>query len=499
MTNKRMWTIIPTMNFRTLVIAIIFLSIFAMGLQFSMDTDSWWHLRTGELIVEQGAVPTTDSFSYTRSAEPWHYPSNAWLSELQLFFIYDNFGPGGLNLWVAALVTLAFMFIFLSMSGSPLLKAFVLVLAVTVSGVYWASRPYMLSFVLAAAFLWILEDHRWGRKNRLIWLPLLMILWVNSHPGYAIGFLLLGVYLFDAGARWVAARFWGSRKKLSTVQYNLKPLAIATLGAAIAATVNPAGLAVFTFPFETLSIGVLQDAISEWQSPNFHSLPMQPFAWLLLMLLGVLGAARRPLALIDFLLVAGFAYMGLLAARNIPLFALVAPVVLTRHAEPWLQELRQTLRLKPPRTLKMAKWQPWLNTAFIAVVTLFVLARAAMVYTQDANDQVLATRAPVTAVSYIQREQPPGRLFNSYNWGGYLVWALRNYPVYIDGRTDLYADELLAEWLDTISAKAGWQDTLDKWDVRLVLIEPNWPLAQLLVTEGWQLLYEDEQAVLYGR
>lgn len=488
------------MSFRSLVIAVTFLLIFFAGLQFSMDNDTWWQLRTGELIAEQGAIPTTDSFSYTRAGEPWRYPSNAWLSELQLFFIHDNFGPGGLNIWVAAFVTLAFFFTYLSMSGSLFLKSFVLVLAVMASGIYWAARPYMVSFVLAAVFLWILEDFRWGRRYRLVWVPALMILWVNSHPGFAIGFLLLGVYLVDEGLRWAVARYRSTGKLLNVSRDRLSSLGLVALGALIAACINPAGPAVFAFPFETISLGAVQVSIAEWQSPDFHTLQAQPFAWLFVLLIAVLGAARRPLALSDFLLVAGFGFMGLMAVRNVPLFALAAPVVLTRHAEPWLQELGKNLRRKKPRTLRPAPaWLPWLNVAIVMLVALAVLARVTLVYPAHANARALPAKLPVGAVEYIQRQQLPGRLFNSYNWGGYLLWTLRDYPVFLDGRTDLYADGVFAEWLDAVSAKPGWQDTLDKWQARLVLIEPGWPLAHVLASEGWQLLYEDEISVLYGR
>jgi hypothetical protein len=99
----------------------------------------------------------------------------------------------------------------------------------------------------------------------------------------------------------------------------------------------------------------------------------------------------------------------------------------------------------------------------------------------------------------LKAERPDGRLFNSYNWGGYLIWNLREYPVFVDGRTDLYSQELLTEWLNAVNGIEGWQETLEKWDIGLVLIEPNWPLAKLLPTEGWQILFEDDHSVLYGR
>jgi hypothetical protein len=76
---------------------------------------------------------------------------------------------------------------------------------------------------------------------------------------------------------------------------------------------------------------------------------------------------------------------------------------------------------------------------------------------------------------------------------------LREYPVYVDGRTDLYNDELLTEWLNIVQAKPGWQQKLNERNVNLVLLEPSWQLSSVLPYEGWALLYEDKDAVVYGR
>lgn len=485
------------MSFRNLILAVTFLAIFAMGLRFSIDTDTWWQLRTGELIAEQRAIPSTDSFSFTRAGEPWRYPSTAWLMELKLYLIYDLFGPGALNVWMAAAITLAFVFIYMAMSGGGFLRAFVLILATTVSGVYWAARPYMASFVLSAVFLWILEDFRWERKNRLVLLPFLMALWVNSHPGFAMGFILVGVYSLDELIRWLAANWPLRRKHLrAALRGRLGVLALVVLGMLLGACINPAGPAIFGYPFETVSIGVLRDYIQEWQSPDFHQLPAQPFIWLLLLTFAALGVSRMRLALSDFLVILVSVYLTLLAGRNMPLFALAAPIVLTRHAASAIDDLRRKYKWKPGRT-RPPRWQRALNIALLVTLALAVIARAWVVYPQEANQADYAEEAPVAAVEFIKETKPSGRLFNSYNWGGYLVWHLRDYPVFVDGRTDLYSNELLTEFLDTLNGEEGWQATLEKWDIELVLIEPVWPLAKLLASEGWQVLFEDEHSVLY--
>jgi hypothetical protein len=485
------------MSFRSLVIAITFLAIFAMATRFAVDTDTWWHLRTGEQIAQQGSIPTVDQWSYTRQGQPWSYPSSAWLSELQLYFIYSAAGASGLGLWTAAMVTLAFAFVYLAMSGPPLLRSFILVLAVAVSGIYWAARPYMLSFVLAAAFLWVLEDNRWGRRDRLVWLLPLMVLWVNSHPGFGIGMLLLAVYVGEKAVLWLTNLIRRERKAGKANWNALRHLLLIGLGLLVAASLNPAGPAVLAYPFETVSIGELRDYIQEWQSPNFHILQAQPFAWMMLLALAILGASVRRVVLSDVFLIAGLGYMSMLAVRNVPLFALAGAIVISRYAAPLLEDATVYFRIKGsmPAT---APWQAWFNAGIVAFLALAVFARLASIWPAD-NDLASFTKLPSGAVAYLRENQPEGRLFNSYNWGGYLTWALREYPVYIDGRTDLYAGGLLAEWIATVSAEDGWQATLDNWDVRLVLLEPSWALAKLLPYEGWQLLYEDDHSVLYGR
>jgi len=102
-------------------------------------------------------------------------------------------------------------------------------------------------------------------------------------------------------------------------------------------------------------------------------------------------------------------------------------------------------------------------------------------------------------VQTLKSRHPQGRLFNDYNWGGYLLWAAPDYPVFIDGRTDLYGDTLIRQWAHIMAAEPGWEALLDQWHVRVVLIRRDAPLAQRLPARGWRLLYQDARSVLYVR
>lgn len=488
------------MTIRRLVPWITFLAVFAMAARISVDTDTWWHLRAGKWILENRAVPQEDPFSYTRLGEKWQYPG--WLVEVPMFLIHEAFGPGGLNLWTAGMVTLTFAFLWRTLQGGEFLRAFVLVLAAATSGVYWAARPYLITFLFAAVYLWILEDHRWGRANRLGWLPVLMVIWANSHGGFAVGFLLWGVYFVGTIERLNVKTFKGLN--VQTLWNHIirhQKLWLIGLLMVVAVMINPSGPVMLFYPFKTVSIGSLREYIQEWQSPNFHDLQVQPYLWLLILTLGTLGFSRRRASITDFLSLSGFAYMAFLAGRNIALFALVAPPILTRHLDPlisvWARRLgiryAPSCRVPPSRLLRTLNW------LIMGTLILAVGVKAAMIYPVAVNQDHFEGTLPVQAAAYIRQTNPPGRLFNTYNWGGYLLWDLSEYPVFIDGRTDLYNDEVINTWLTVIRGEDGWQDILEKWEVQLILMEPNLPLALHLSAEGWQAVYEDDVAVVYQR
>ena len=108
---------------------------------------------------------------------------------------------------------------------------------------------------------------------------------------------------------------------------------------------------------------------------------------------------------------------------------------------------------------------------------------------------------PAGAVEYIRRTRPPGRLFNSYNWGGYLAWTLYPaYPVYIDGRTDLYGDAFVRRYLRIVAGQEEWQAALEREGIRLVVIETGSPLAtELRRAPDWRQGYADSLASVFER
>jgi len=206
---------------------------------------------------------------------------------------------------------------------------------------------------------------------------------------------------------------------------------------------------------------------------------------------------KRPSAT-DLLLFLGTGCAGLLSARHIPLFALVSVPIVSRHLVFSLQgTLFAPIFSESPEVpfsrpiFNIVNWG-------ILVVAVFM----AFVWTANTiieNEGVIAERYPVTAVTYLEESglaDKPG--YNSYNWGGYLIW--RGIPVFVDGRADVYGDAFLFYYLQAFEIRQNWEEPLAEFDVSYVLMEKGSPLFALLEASGeWQEAYRDDLAQIYVR
>jgi hypothetical protein len=473
------------MSFRKLITALTFLAIFTMAVRVSIDTDTWWHLRAGQWIIENGEILREDPFSLTRHGQPWVYPG--WIAQLMMFTIFRAFGFGGLIVWTALLVTIALAFVWLAMPERPLLKAFVIILAAAVSGVYWSARPQILSFALAGFFIWVLE----GRSTRRLWLlPPAMALWANLHGGFAIGLILIVAYLLGDGLLLLGKlRIALQEQRAEWVRL----LGIGGLSLA-AVSLNPYGPAMLLYPLKTVSIGVLQDYIQEWQSPDFHAIEVQPFLIMILLSAGVLAISRKGKHPVELVLAGIFLALGLLAARNIALFALVVAPILTRHAAVILRDLKIARQADSQLPEKVARR---INLALFSVMAIFAAIKVTIPLSGSFIQETFEESLPLGAIQHLSQIDRPGPLFNSYNWGGLVIWELfPKYLTFVDGRTDLFDDEILEDYLTIWRADQGWELLIDEWGIEYVMVETNAPIGEKLASSGWDELYRDDRAII---
>jgi hypothetical protein len=273
-----------------------------------------------------------------------------------------------------------------------------------------------------------------------------------------------------------------------------------TFASFLAAAVNPSGIELWIYPFLTLGSGPMQAYIQEWLSPDFHQTYFWPFAAMLA--LGVLGwifNKERP-TITELLLFLGTGAAGLVSARHIPLFAIVATPIVARH---WLGVGVDPKGLID-RTAKTQEEKPLGSGLFVVLnwLILVVALATAVFWTISKisnNDTAIAARYPVAAVDYLQTSGlDEARGYNSYNWGGYLIW--RGVPVFVDGRADVYGDPFLLYYRETFEVQSTWQEPLDEYDVDYVLMERGTPLtAVLAASPEWTQVYEDDIAQIFVR
>jgi len=466
-----------------------------MAVRVSIDTDTWWHLAAGKRIVESGEIIREDSFSLTRQGQSWIYPG--WLSQVILFRSYDLWGYQGLILLTALFVVLAFACVWPLLDGPPLMRASTILLAASASAVYWSARPQIMSFTLSGAFLLLLVKVRDGNHRLALTLPFIMALWTNLHGGFAIGFILIIGFLAGEIMEAVSVIVRdGAPFKSVWLQYRGRLLLWIGIGfvCSVAVIINPHGTQMLHYPFKTISVGALQDHLQEWQSPNFHELRMQPFLWMMLLLLVSLALSKEKISWTSLILVTGFAYLSLVAARNIGLFALIAAPLLCKHGyiaiSPFIKRRKQEKNI-PEGVARI------LNVVILILIVLAAGINSIVHLDDEFIQEELSRQLPIQAVSVIRDNELYGNLFNSYNWGGYLIWA--SYPEtlsFVDGRTDLFDDEILDDYHITWLAEPGWEEILNFWNIEVALLETESPLAKVLSISGWNVVYQDEQAVV---
>jgi hypothetical protein len=479
------------LTLRQVFFIVLVLSLFLITLRPIADPDFWWHLRTGQFIVQTQAIPHTDPFSYTKLGQPW--VTHEWLSEIIIYAIFQLGGFGLLIFIFSLVITGAFLLTYLRSPAEarPYVAGFVLLLGAVSTAPTWGVRPQMLSLLLASLFLFLLDRYRRnGRLKYLIPLPFLMLAWVNMHAGYFLGLVIIAVYITGGLIEMLVAVLFKSEQAEHPPTLRFIISLSITLGACILISLaNPNGVLIIIYPFQTLTSSSMQQFIQEWFSPDFHQLIWQPLAWLILALIGAGMISKKSISFANILLTLGFGYAALISMRNIPFFALAAIPVLAEQVGS-LVKIPATV-YAPSRLFRIM--------VPILLVGILLVTGLRFIQVVQQQPKTEAENFPQTAVDWLQVHAPAGKLFNSYNWGGYLIWRLYpQYRVYIDGRADVYGDAFIFNYMSIYNAEPDWQTKLNDQGIQTVLVETNAPLANALrLSPDWRVSFTDKASTIF--
>jgi hypothetical protein len=447
----------------------------AVGVGSLTDNSFFWHLRTGEYILDHG-IPHHDVFSYTAPGTKW--VAQSWLAELTYGALYRAFGAFGVRLFVgavgAAIAVLAFR-LALRLVRDRAIACGITLAALT--GIYtlWSERPLLIGVLFFLVLLWTVEvpDSLVGR-HPLVTLPILFWLWANTHGSFALGFAYLGLHLVG---RWFdGARPWEGRERI-------------LLGAGALAFgctfLNPYGVDLVTFPIALLSRGDILSHIIEWRSPDFRKIYGIALGIWVAVYVVALARGRNRVTRRDLVVTLPMLFLAFWALRNLAIAPLVGlPVVARAFARPGL---------RPDHTRR---------TVIVGALALVVFLGLLIGAHAAQNKDFAFAGYPVKSMRYVEEHGLLGsRLLTSDSDAGYVI--LRYHPeqkVFIDDRYDMYPSSLIYDFFTVADGERGWAGILDRYDVETVVWNPDAVLAaELDASPEWDRVHRDAERAVWVR
>jgi hypothetical protein len=474
--------------------------LFTNNYRFLQDSDTGWHIRTGDWIRQTGSVPRTDIFSFTVAGQPWF--AWEWLTDVGMSAMHSRFGLAGVvcAAWLVLLASYGLLYRVMQICGAdPILACAVTIFAAVASIVHWLARPHVVSILLLVIWFALVESYRRFRSRMIYAAPLVIAVWANLHGAFAVTFALLVVY---AAGEWLELALAGKWRQWRC----LVPYAAVGVLSSVAALLTPYGVALYSHLIRYLGDKQLLALIDEFKSPDFHSIDGKLIE--ILLLLGVLAAvhAARQKRFVEVGLVALWSHMTLQSERHVTLAAVALAPIIAEQGTLWLRDIW-------PQRPRLAGLQQWyagitqmdrqLNGAFIAIAVCIVLTS---LLTQPARARVFgdafsAKRFPLAASDFIdqqsQAELLTGNVYAVDQYGGYLIYRFApRVKVFVDGRSDLYRQSSVLNDMNHLALpQADWAQILERYQINWLVLQRDEPLGLIATQSGqWRVAYTDTTA-----
>ncbi|HEY1444582.1 MAG TPA: hypothetical protein VGF51_06765 [Acidimicrobiales bacterium] len=444
------------------------IAVVALGYQLSNDV--FWQMASGQWMLAHHSVMGLDPFSYTEAHRRW--VTDEWGSSVALAGLSKLVGSaayplyaivlGGLCLFVTAAYARA-----LGARGGRV-AAIVIVLALGISGVLAGDRGLDFSLVWLPLELLLLTKAR--RDPRWLWcLPLLSVVWVNTHGSILIGLIVLGVELgWSLVPERIVGRIGGVRQSPHT-----GPLALALIGSLAASFITPYGPGLLAYDIGVSMNGQIGQYINEWNSPDFHSV-MVVLAYCVPLAVMVAVARTKRFPLLEGTLAAVF-FVEALRTQRLAIYLMVVAA-----------GLAATLTMRPA----------WGTTARRVAVAFYAVLAIALLAQPSVPAGSISPTLPAQAFNYL--ETHPGRVVTEYTWGDYSI--ARHRATFADGRTDLFEGKVLTEFFAVTTQTTNPDPILSAYHVSYIVWAPNTGLSIYLEHDPrWRVVDRSSVALVFAR
>jgi len=434
---------------------------------YSADPDIWWRLKTGEWILEHAQVPLYDIFSEGGAGRVWIEFN--WLFDVIIYLLYKATGSySGVVFYTVVMSSLIYLGVCSLIKDQNINDlAINIISAVVVFGLLpvLTPRPWLISIFLYICVLKILLIYRKSQNNRLLYfLPPIFCLWANIHIQFLNGLVMIGIFTLEAG--------------LTKRHITLRPVIIALCASCLATLLNPYGYYLYSVVTQ-LNDPVYFSHINEFKMPDFSVPSYWTFPILALAATKLMVRQRRQM---DELFLSLLSLLGLVLAFRARRDIWIALIPLATLVASLLPKQTSELNLKH-------------NSLILGTLVAFLIA-----FTPPVSMQDISKHFPVEAVKFLKQQKLKGPIYNTFDWGGYLIWSLPEYPVAIDNRNIIYGPKIFLQSLDTWRGLGAWQ--LDSALLRSnIIIGPrHLPLNHYLQADPrFQRIYSDDLTEIFTR
>ncbi len=470
-------------------------------------TDLWGHLAYGRIIWQQGAIPSTEPLMPLSADVP--FVDTAWLSQLIGYAAHSASGNAALQCLYAGSIAVCLVLLIWCCYRRTRSAGWTLIGCCLFAWVNWQQlriiRPQLAGLVCFVSLLVLLTSRRWSRANWLA-VPLLFALWANLHGSFPVGLAALGC--FCLGRALDVARRTGRLKAVLRDARTRRCLSLTGLAAA-AVLLNPYGWGLYAEVW-SISANANLDDLVEWQPLTLHMKQGQAAAAAVLALIFVYRMSPRRVSAAEVLLLAGIGGAALWVSRFVLWWAPVAGYCLALHGsaawkgkrkkEKGKRQEEESASAKSPRS---GKW-----TLVTVGLVLFFFASSPLGLALLRPDQAdrrdsLSVQTPVGAVEHLKKHPPCGQVFNTFEWGDYLLWAgPKEIQVFVASHVHLVPRAVWLHYRQILHAAPGWEETLVRYGVNTIVIDRAGHKSltnRLRQNDDWQIDYADRRSIVFTR
>ena len=456
-----------------LLILLISISLL-LASQYLLDTDYFWHIKAGEYMFNNGIL-THDVFSWFMYGKYWM--SHEWLFEIILYSLKLVFGDYHIIVYAFICLSLLFLILFsLNREGyskNIFYTLLFLVLFVTMAFGFVQARPHLFSYSLLALTIYLCLDLYKNKDSKKIYfLPLITIVWANVHGGSSnLSYLLCGLFLVCGFCNFKLRKIESERISKKQIYRYLLVIILCMIGVCI----NIHGFKMFIYPYENILDTTMLKNIAEWQPTSYMVMYHHVYYVYLLFIIITMLISSKKIKLIDLMLLVIGAYLGLRSVR----FWLYSPIMMSFIIFDYVKEFKVSSKII------------YIFSGLIPIIlgiSIYSFINRNITYTLNISNDVVK----------IIEEVKPKRLFNTYDYGGELIY--HNIPVFIDGRADLYSKYSLKDYFDVSNLRNNYEEIINKYNFDYLIVSKRYEMYNYFKNNPeYELIYKDKKLGIYKK